>query len=88
MRPGVATLMGAILGVDREPRQKPAGVRVLGMVALGAALATIASITSGLGPWVVTATAFGLALWVLIGGRWVELGLMNWSRNQTDRTSP
>ncbi len=149
LRLGVATLMGVILGVDRDLRQKPAGVRVLGMVALGAALATMASITfiagnaaaapegalhtvqgilsgigflgagvilqrvdqnqtqvqgittaasiwvsavlgiaSGLGQWIVSATAFVLAMLVLIGGRWIERGLMNWSRKQPDRTSP
>ena len=147
IRLGVATLMGAILGIDRDLHQKPAGVRVLAMVALGAALATLGSITaiagmsesapdsalrtvqgilsgigflgagvimqrtdqnevhgittaasiwvsavvgitSGLGQWLVTATAFGLAMLILIGGRWVELRLMNWSRKQSDQSSP
>lgn len=143
IRLGVATLMGVILGIDRDLRQKPAGVRVLGMVALGAALATLASITflagvataapegalhtvqgilsgigflgagvilqrteqnqmqvqgittaasiwvsavlgiaSGLGQWLVSGTAFGLALLVLIGGRWIERVLMTWSGNR------
>lgn len=149
IRLGVAALLGAILGVDRDLHQKPAGVRVLAMVALGAALATLASITAiaemtgaatdgvlrtvqgilsgigflgagvimqrtdqnqmqihgittaasiwvsavlgitcGLGQWLVTATAFGLAMLVLVGGRWVERRLMNWSRNPSDESSP
>ncbi|MCX7409807.1 MAG: MgtC/SapB family protein [Planctomycetales bacterium] len=147
LRLGVAALLGAILGVDRDLHQKPAGVRVLAMVALGAALATLASITaiakvdaalpdavlrtvqgilsgigflgagvimqrtdqnevhgittaasiwvsavvgitSGLGQWLVTATAFGLAMLILIGGRGVEQRLMKWSRPESDQSSP
>ena len=45
-RLGVATLMGGILGVDRDLHRKPAGVRVLAMVSVGACAITMASITS------------------------------------------
>lgn len=147
MRLGVAMVLGAILGIDRDLHQKPAGVRVLAMVALGAALATLASITAiaemtgaatdgvlrtvqgilsgigflgagvimqrtdqnqihgittaasiwvsavlgvtcGLGQWLVSATAFGLAMLVLVGGRWIERRLMSWSRNPSDESLP
>ncbi len=35
-RLGLATLLGAILGIDRDLHRKPAGLRVLAMVGLGA----------------------------------------------------
>lgn len=36
-----ATLVGAVLGLNRELKGKPAGLRTLAMVTLGAALATL-----------------------------------------------
>ena len=39
-----ATLIGALLGVDRELRAKPAGLRTHALVALGAALVTVTTI--------------------------------------------
>jgi putative Mg2+ transporter-C (MgtC) family protein len=44
----VATLIGSILGLDRELRGKPAGLRTHALVALGAALMTIVSIRMAL----------------------------------------
>ena len=44
IRLGAATLLGGILGLDRELRSKPAGLRTHALVALGAALATVASL--------------------------------------------
>ena len=44
----LATAFGAIVGYEREHRGKPAGVRTHGMVALGAALFTVVSL-SGFG---------------------------------------
>lgn len=44
-RLGLATLLGAILGIDRDLHRKPAGLRVLAMVALGACGVIMASIT-------------------------------------------
>jgi putative Mg2+ transporter-C (MgtC) family protein len=41
LRLGVATLIGAAIGLDRELRHKSAGVRTIGLVSLGAALATL-----------------------------------------------
>lgn len=43
-RLALATLLGAILGVDRDLHRKPAGLRVLAMVGLGACGVIIASI--------------------------------------------
>src|SRR5690606_35109403 len=39
-----AALVGAIVGLDRELRGKPLGIRTLSLVALGAALASITAI--------------------------------------------
>ena len=43
-RLGVAVLAGAVLGVDRDLRHKPAGLRVHALVALGAALVTVVGV--------------------------------------------
>ena len=40
-RLGLATLLGAVLGIDRDLHRKPAGLRVLAMVGLGACVAII-----------------------------------------------
>ena len=40
----VATLLGAVVGYERERTGKPAGVRTQGMVGLGAALFTVVSL--------------------------------------------
>lgn len=42
LRLGAATLVGAALGLNRDLRGKPTGVRTLGLVGLGAALAVMA----------------------------------------------
>lgn len=39
----VAALFGAIIGLDRELRHKSAGVRTIGLVTLGTALATLSA---------------------------------------------
>ena len=44
VRLGVALLAGGLLGLNRELHGKPAGFRTHGLVSLGAALATIASL--------------------------------------------
>jgi putative Mg2+ transporter-C (MgtC) family protein len=44
LRLGVATVSGAILGVNRSLHNKPAGLRVLSMVALGACSITLGTI--------------------------------------------
>jgi hypothetical protein len=43
-RPGVAVLAGAVLGIDRDLRDKPAGLRVHALVTLGAALVTVVGV--------------------------------------------
>jgi putative Mg2+ transporter-C (MgtC) family protein len=40
-RLGTAVIAGGILGVDRELRHKPAGIRLHALVALGAAIVTV-----------------------------------------------
>jgi putative Mg2+ transporter-C (MgtC) family protein len=46
LRLGVAALIGALIGLDRELRHKSAGFRTLGIVAIGVALATLAAIST------------------------------------------
>ena len=43
-RLGGAALTGAIIGINRDLAQKPMGMRTLGLVSLGAAIATVAAI--------------------------------------------
>ena len=45
-RLGVATLLGGILGIDRDLHHKPAGVRVLALVCMGAAAISMVSIVA------------------------------------------
>lgn len=42
----VATVVGAILGIDRDIHKKPAGLRVLALVSLGACLVTVCSLAA------------------------------------------
>jgi putative Mg2+ transporter-C (MgtC) family protein len=44
IRLAVATLVGCVIGLNRELNGKPAGMRTHGLVALGAALITMASL--------------------------------------------
>lgn len=41
LRLGVAVVIGAAIGLDRELQHKSAGVRTIGLVSLGAAIATM-----------------------------------------------
>jgi putative Mg2+ transporter-C (MgtC) family protein len=41
LRLGAAVIIGVAIGLDRELRHKPAGVRTIGLVALGSALAVL-----------------------------------------------
>jgi putative Mg2+ transporter-C (MgtC) family protein len=45
-RLGGATLLGAILGINRDLHRKPAGLRVLAMVCMGACAITMVSVIS------------------------------------------
>jgi putative Mg2+ transporter-C (MgtC) family protein len=44
LRLGVAILIGAVLGLDRELRGKPAGLRTMALVALGSAVFTVMAV--------------------------------------------
>ena len=45
----VATLIGSGIGLDREVRRKPAGMRTHALVSLGAAVLTVVTVRIGLG---------------------------------------
>jgi putative Mg2+ transporter-C (MgtC) family protein len=47
LRLGVAVVVGAVLGLDRELRRKPAGVRTMALVALGSAMFALMGISRG-----------------------------------------
>jgi putative Mg2+ transporter-C (MgtC) family protein len=49
VRLAVAVLMGGVLGIDRDLHHKPAGIRVLSLVSIGACAITMASIRSFVG---------------------------------------
>ena len=44
LRLGIATVLGAILGIDRDLHRKPAGIRVLALVSMGAAAISMVSV--------------------------------------------
>jgi putative Mg2+ transporter-C (MgtC) family protein len=46
-RLGAAVLVGAVIGFDREIRDKPAGLRTLTLVSLGSAVFTLTALDSG-----------------------------------------
>ena len=45
LRLGAAVLAGAVIGLDREIRNKPAGVRTISLVSLGSAVFVMAALT-------------------------------------------
>jgi putative Mg2+ transporter-C (MgtC) family protein len=140
IRLGLATLLGAVLGIDRDLHRKPAGLRVLAMVSLGACgvimtsimlkhstsdgllravqgvltgigflgagvimhaqgkdevhglttaatiwISAIVGVIIGTGQFLLASCVFAIAWILLIGGRWIELGIISWtmSRNKT-----
>jgi putative Mg2+ transporter-C (MgtC) family protein len=44
LRLGMATVLGGLLGIDRDLHHKPAGIRVLALVGLGGAAITMVSV--------------------------------------------
>lgn len=44
LRLGAATLIGCLIGINREVHRKPTGVRTLGLVGLGAALVILVAV--------------------------------------------
>jgi putative Mg2+ transporter-C (MgtC) family protein len=64
-----ATLLGAIIGVQREQTGKPAGMRTHMLVSLGAALFTLAPVLSGMDSADLSRVIQGLATGIgFIGG--------------------
>jgi len=51
VRLGAAVGVGALIGLDRELRQKPAGIRTLALVALGSAVFVLETIDSTRSPY-------------------------------------
>ena len=51
LRLGAAVGVGALIGLDRELRQKPAGIRTLALVALGSAVFVLETIDSTRSPY-------------------------------------
>jgi len=51
VRLAAAVGVGALIGLDRELRQKPAGIRTLALVALGSAVFVLETIDSGRSPY-------------------------------------
>jgi putative Mg2+ transporter-C (MgtC) family protein len=47
MRMGLATAIGGAIGLNRDMHGKPAGLRMLGLVALGSAIATVSVLGFG-----------------------------------------
>jgi putative Mg2+ transporter-C (MgtC) family protein len=47
LRLGAATLIGAAIGLNRDLRGKPIGVRTLGLVGLASAIAVLATVPNG-----------------------------------------
>jgi putative Mg2+ transporter-C (MgtC) family protein len=47
LRLGAATLCGMVLGLNRDLHGKPTGIRTLGLVSLGVAIATVAVLRTG-----------------------------------------
>jgi putative Mg2+ transporter-C (MgtC) family protein len=50
LRLSAATLIGGVLGLNRDLHGKPTGVRTLGLVGLGSALVVVAVVNTGPGP--------------------------------------
>jgi putative Mg2+ transporter-C (MgtC) family protein len=64
----VAVGMGCIIGLDRNLHGKPTGMKTLGLVALGSALATITVDGLGVGPEVRDANALSRVIQGVITG--------------------
>ena len=47
LRLGAAVLAGAVIGFDREVRNKPAGLRTMALVSLGSAVFVVATASAG-----------------------------------------
>jgi putative Mg2+ transporter-C (MgtC) family protein len=63
-----ATVIGALLGLDREARNKPAGLRTHALVSLGAALITMMGVEFGTMAGVFNADAVSRTIQGIIAG--------------------
>ncbi|HEY0593448.1 MAG TPA: MgtC/SapB family protein [Thermoanaerobaculia bacterium] len=68
LRLGAAALAGAALGLDREARGKPAGLRTHALVSIGAALVTLVAIELSLGEGGVDANAVSRVIQGIVAG--------------------
>jgi putative Mg2+ transporter-C (MgtC) family protein len=71
LRLTAATLLGGVLGLDRELKSKPAGLRTHALVGLGAALSTLVTLefVSSVEPGAITRTIQGIIAGVgFLGG--------------------
>ena len=68
LRLGVALLVGAILGLNRELHGKPAGLRTHALVSLGAAMAMIAALGSPLARLVLDSNAISRVVQGILTG--------------------
>jgi len=64
----LATAIGAAIGVNRELRQKPAGLRTHALVSLGAALLTLIGLAMSTGPFVRDPSAASRILQGIVAG--------------------
>jgi putative Mg2+ transporter-C (MgtC) family protein len=60
LRIGAALALGAVLGLNRDIRGKPAGVRTHGLVSVGSATVLLVAIQAGAGPEGLTRVLQGL----------------------------
>jgi putative Mg2+ transporter-C (MgtC) family protein len=67
VRLSAATVVGGLIGIDREARSKPAGLRTHALVSLGAALVTLVTIRLS-APGVVDANAISRAIQGIVAG--------------------
>lgn len=68
LRLGAAALAGAALGLDREARGKPAGLRTHALVSIGAALVTLVSIELSLREGRLDANAVSRVIQGIVAG--------------------
>src|ERR1700712_1782693 len=66
LRLASAVLVGGLIGINREARAKPVGVRTLGLVSLGSALVTLAG--SGFTGDMIHANAISRAIQGIVTG--------------------
>jgi putative Mg2+ transporter-C (MgtC) family protein len=87
LRLGAATLAGMIIGLNRDLKGKPTGVRTLGLVGLGTALVTVGTIeyaSLALHPDALSRVVQGLIQGVLTGIGFIGAGAILRDREQRE----